>query len=158
MKRLISAVAVAAVAIMAFASVASADVARYQTTNSLTLTTVYNGVDYVHNYTITMNPCESNSFTGVASASSPVGIDESVSGTVNGSNIDIHGAYHDGSGYTWNYNGPLTGGGTGSDSLGLKWTVSFTTDTSNFKNHGDYVSSQGGGSDAAHYCIGMPIH
>ena len=27
-----------------------------------------------------------------------------------------------------------------------------------FKNHGDYVSSQGGGSDAAHSCIGMPIH
>jgi hypothetical protein len=30
--------------------------------------------------------------------------------------------------------------------------------TSNFKNHGEYVSSQGGGSDAAHSCIGMPIH
>jgi len=81
-----------------------------------------------------------------------------VSGTLNGSNITIHGAYHDGSGYTWNYSGPLTGGGTGSDSLGLKWTVSFTTETSNFKNHGDYVSSQGGGSDAAHSCIGMPVH
>ena len=32
------------------------------------------------------------------------------------------------------------------------------TNTSNYKNHGDYVSSQGGGSDAAHSCIGMPIH
>jgi hypothetical protein len=29
---------------------------------------------------------------------------------------------------------------------------------SNFKNHGDYVSSQGGGDDAAHSCIGMPTH
>jgi hypothetical protein len=27
-----------------------------------------------------------------------------------------------------------------------------------FENHGDYVSSQGGGSDAAHSCIGMPLH
>ena len=28
---------------------------------------------------------------------------------------------------------------------------------SDYKNHGDYVTSQGGGSDAAHSCIGMPI-
>ena len=30
-------------------------------------------------------------------------------------------------------------------------------DSTNYKNHGEYVSSQGGGSDAAHSCIGMPI-
>ena len=30
--------------------------------------------------------------------------------------------------------------------------------TTNYRNHGEYVSSQGGGSDAAHSCIGMPIH
>ena len=30
--------------------------------------------------------------------------------------------------------------------------------SSNYRNHGEYVSSQGGGSDAAHSCIGMPIH
>ena len=64
MKRLISAVAVSAVAIMAFASVASADVARYQTTHSITLDTLYNGVDFVPHYTIDMNPCVNNSFTG----------------------------------------------------------------------------------------------
>jgi opacity protein-like surface antigen len=125
---LISAVAVAAVAIMAFASVASADVAHYQPTNSLTATTVYNGVTYVHKYTLTTHPLE-NSFAGVNSANSPVGINESVSGRLTGSKITISGAYHDGSGYTWNYDGPLTGG-TGSDSLGLKWHISFTTDAS----------------------------
>ena len=32
------------------------------------------------------------------------------------------------------------------------------TALTHFKNHGEYVSSQGGGSDAAHSCIGMPIH
>jgi hypothetical protein len=26
-----------------------------------------------------------------------------------------------------------------------------------FKNHGDYVKSAGGGADAAHSCIGMPV-
>ncbi len=30
--------------------------------------------------------------------------------------------------------------------------------SSNYKNHGDYVSSQGDRDDAAHSCIGMPIH
>ena len=30
-------------------------------------------------------------------------------------------------------------------------------DATQFKNHGDYVSSMGGGADAAHSCIGMPI-
>lgn len=128
MKRLISAVAVAAVAIMAFASVASANVAPYQPTNSLTATTVYNGVTYVHKYAITTKQSD-NSFAGVNTANSPVGINESVSGTLNGSNIAISGAYHDGSGYTWSYHGPLTGG-TGHDSLGLTWHVSLTTNAS----------------------------
>ena len=40
----------------------------------------------------------------------------------------------------------------------FKLTPKTFTSTSNYKNHGDYVSSQGGGSDAAHSCIGMPIH
>ena len=30
--------------------------------------------------------------------------------------------------------------------------------TSDYKNHGDYVKPQGGGDDAAHSCIGMPIN
>lgn len=158
MKRLISAVAVSAVAIMAFASVASADVARYQTTHSITLDTLYNGVHFVHHYTIGMNPCVNNSFTGGEKGGIVSGDGETVSGTLNGSSIKIAGAYHDGSGYTWNYSGPLAGGGTGTDSLGLTWNTTFTTDTSNFKNHGEYVSSPGAGSDAAHSCIGMPVH
>jgi hypothetical protein len=157
-KIIAAAVSITAIAALAIPALASADVARYQTTNSLSLTTTYNGVNYVHNYTLTTNPCVSDSFTGVSSDSSPVGIDETVSGTLNGSNIDISGAYHDGSEYTWHYSGPLSGGGSGGDSLGLRWSVVFKTDTSSFKNHGDYVSSQGGGADAAHSCIGMPIN
>ena len=41
---------------------------------------------------------------------------------------------------------------------GSKVAISFEVTTTNFKNHGDYVNSHGGGSDAAHSCIGMPIH
>jgi hypothetical protein len=32
------------------------------------------------------------------------------------------------------------------------------TPTSDHKNYGARVSSQGGGADAAHSCIGMPIN
>jgi hypothetical protein len=35
------------------------------------------------------------------------------------------------------------------DTSGLK--------SSNYKNHGQYVKAMGGGADAAHSCIGMPI-
>ena len=61
--------------------------------------------------------------------------------------------------YTWFYNGPLTGG-TGHDTMGQEGPLTFELDVtkSNFKNHGEYVSSQVGGSDAAHSCIGMPIN
>jgi hypothetical protein len=40
----------------------------------------------------------------------------------------------------------------------MKVTKPIATNASNLKNHGDYVSSMGGGADAAHSCIGMPIH
>ena len=33
-----------------------------------------------------------------------------------------------------------------------------TTNTSSYKNHGEYVKAMGGGADAAHSCIGMPIN
>ena len=41
----------------------------------------------------------------------------------------------------------------------LEFKVGATTPiaSSHYKNHGDYVTSQGGGNDAAHSCIGMPI-
>ena len=42
--------------------------------------------------------------------------------------------------------------------MGQTVPLTFTVTTSNFKNHGEYVSSMGGGDDAAHSCIGMPIH
>ena len=45
----------------------------------------------------------------------------------------------------------------------VPWALEFKasapkfSNISTYKNHGEYVSSQGGGSDAAHSCIGMPI-
>jgi hypothetical protein len=60
-------------------------------------------------------------------------------------------------GYTWTFSGPLsTNVALGGRAAGYHATAAVTMST--FKNHGDYVSSQGGGDDAAHSCIGMPIH
>ena len=162
MKKIILAAAVAAVAAMAVASFASADVARYQQATGLTVTSVFNGVTYLHTYSLTNNPCDgAGSFTGAGVGGSVVP-DEAISGTLSGQNIKINGVYPNSylpdPGYTWSYNGPLSGGGTYTDSHGNQVAISFAVNTSNFKNHGDYVSSQGGGNDAAHSCIGMPIH
>ena len=158
LKRLIFAAAVAALATMAVASSASADVARYQTqTSTLTAVTHYNGVVFNHSWTIKTNPCDTT-FVGTANDGS-VTPGETVSGVLDGQQLSIAGVYPNG--YTWSYSGTLAGTGTQHDSLDLVWTVQFknsVTSTSAFKNHGDYVSSQGGGSDAAHSCIGMPVH
>jgi hypothetical protein len=44
----------------------------------------------------------------------------------------------------------------------VPWDLQFKVEktnvvSSNYRNHGEYVS-QGGSPDAAHSCIGMPIH
>ena len=158
MKKLILAAALMAVASLAVAAFASAGVSRYQTQTS-TLTVSAMGGAYVHTYTIKTNPCD-NSFSGTGGITS-LPLSETINGTLNGQNITINGAYlgNYNPGYTWNYKGSLSGGNA-SDSMGQTVPLTFTnnvTDQSNFKNHGDYVSSQGGGSDAAHSCIGMPI-
>lgn len=157
MRKIILAVAVAAVATMAFVGSASAGVARYQMQTSTLTVSAMDGA-YVHTYTITTNPCN-NTFTGSGGIAS-LGLDETVSGTIDSRNIKVDGAYQTFNlGYTWHYDGPLSGGNA-TDSMGQTVLVTFAntqTSTSNFKNHGDYVSSQGGGSDAGHSCIGMPV-
>jgi opacity protein-like surface antigen len=159
LKKIILAVAVAAVAIMAVASAASADVARYQMATGLTVTATFNGTTYVHTYNLTNNACNgTGSFTGTGGIPS-LPLSETVNGTLNDQNITIQGTYEGNynPGYVWKYSGPLSGGNA-SDSMGQTVPLTFKVTMSNFKNHGDYVSSQGGGSDAAHSCIGMPIH
>ncbi len=40
----------------------------------------------------------------------------------------------------------------------LRVRVEPNVTSSTWKNHGEYVKAMGGGADAAHSCIGMPIH
>jgi hypothetical protein len=118
-KVIIAATTIAVLALPAI-SMASAYVPSYRVT-SLAVATTSNCTSYVHNHTPTRG--ENRSFTNIVRAGS-VTPGATVSGTLHHSKIDISGAYPNG--YTWSYDGSLTGG-TGSDSLGLKPTIAFTT-------------------------------
>jgi opacity protein-like surface antigen len=172
LKKIILAAAVAAVALMALAATASADVPRYQT-QTMTITAVqpkdqvgqWQDV-WTHTYTVTLNPCDS-SFTGTGSVS---GTDfgflstEKITGHLDGNKVSFT-ATRDSDGVVYSLsNAPLDNStvmlatSTPSVSWRLEFHVSATTiDQTHYKNHGDYVSSQGGGADAAHSCIGMPV-
>ena len=148
MRRLILATtAIAVLAVPALApALASADVQR---TQEATLTSTVNGT-YVHTYNVDIT---GDSFTGTGSVvSNGATIPETISGTINGKNISFNAAYT-GSSYTWSSTGT-----TGTDSLHQQLTVSSQLTINDYKNHGAYVSSQGGGADAAHSDIGMPIN
>jgi hypothetical protein len=51
----------------------------------------------------------------------------------------------------------ITGSASPAESGGpIAGTVTTSAGTT-YANHGEYVAAHGGGSDAAHACIGMPI-
>ena len=113
-----------------------------------------------HEFEVTVNPCDST-FSGVALTRGrrPV-------------HRERHRLVQDGSFAT----DPIGGGAqvtnapmdnTTVRNVGTTWTaneIEFRiskarpTNTSNYKNHGQYVKAMGGGDDAAHSCIGMPIN
>jgi hypothetical protein len=173
MKRLFFAVAVAAVASIAVAATASAKVDRYQAeTATFTVTQPLGQVGqwshvWTHNYTVTVNPCD-GTFTGTGKQYDDNGnfyADETVNGSFSGGKVNLTATRpSDGLVYT------LAGAPTDNTTVTLAtttpvvpWVIEMKvtnpvfTNTSDYKNHGDYVSSQGGGDDAAHSCIGMPI-
>jgi hypothetical protein len=173
MKKIILAVAVAAIITAVTASVASAGgpPARYQT-HTATFNVLqprnavgqYNDV-WTHNYTVTINPCD-NTFSGrgevTANGSGPAVWTESITGSFGDSTVSF--ATVPNAGATFQVTNAPYGTSTIAEST---WTQNIVemraskpviTGTSDYKNHGDFVSSQGGGDDAAHSCIGMPIH
>ncbi len=174
MKKIIVSAAIMTLASLAVASFASADVARYQT-QSMTITavqpkdTVGQFTDaWTHTYNVTVNPCD-GSFSGTGSVS---GTDygllgtETIAGTLNGNNTMSYTATRVESGEIYSLTNAVLDGNTvalATSNPVVSFPITFhvsakSTDLTHFKNHGDYVSSNGGGSDAAHSCIGMPIH
>ena len=148
----------AALMALAVPSVASADVPRHQTqTGSITVTLPeYN---LVHTFTdVTVNPCDGGSFTGVSGTRDIGAITEEVSGHIKNGVVDFSAIYTSvqENGYSWHSTTP----GNAIDSNGLEFKAVVTTNLteSNYKNHGQYVKAMGGGDDAAHSCIGMPVN
>jgi hypothetical protein len=85
------------------------------------------------------------------------GAQETISGTLVNDHLTFTAIYETYlPGYTYTYDGPLSGGVLGGDAAGYAITATVTPITT-YKTHGDYVSSNGGGDDAAHSCFGMPI-
>jgi hypothetical protein len=178
LKKIILAVAVAAVAIMAVAaSVASAGgpPARYQATSlTITATQPYGQVGqfgnvWTHVFNVTFDNCATTgSFSGTGIQYDNVGAKsytETVTGTLAGGKVTLNVSRNDGE--TWALTNAPLDGTTVSYATDpnpvvtwpLEFKVSATTPTASiFANHGAYVSSVGGGDDAAHSCIGMPIH
>lgn len=174
MKKISLALAIAAIVTMAVVSSASAGVERYQTqTATFTVTQPAGAVGqwdnlWTHNYTVMVNPCN-GTFTGTGNVSGhdqngPYSSDETIRGTFAAASVNLTATRSDGLEYS--LAGAKFGGAVTIATLNqfvpwvieMKVTKPIFTTTSDFKNHGDYVSSKGGGADAAHSCIGMPIH
>jgi hypothetical protein len=128
---------------------------------------------WTHTYNVNLNPCD-GSFTGTGSVSgTPSGSDsrgflgnETITGQRNSDGTISYTATRVESGEVYSLSNAKLDGTTealATSNPAVSFPITFhvnatTTDTSHVKNHGDYVSSQGGGNDAAHSCIGMPIH
>jgi hypothetical protein len=159
MKRLFFAVAIAAVASFVVAATASADVPRNQPPATLVVSLTDAQQGNHHTFTITNPSGTDGEFTGTGQGSPEAGgATETISGSLVGDHPTFTEIYTDFiSGYTWSYDGPLSGTALGDNATGYHASASVTTNNS-VKNHGDYVSSQGGGADAAHSPVGMPIN
>ena len=176
-KLIIAATTIAALAVPTIMpALASASVDRYQTQTATFTTTQPAGAFgqfdnvWTHNYKVTINPCDNTfSGTGVETGQDQNGakaFNETVTGTFNADGTTSLVNTRD-DGVVWSLTNAKTDNSVtlaqliapaGPSNLEFKMTPKTITSTSNYKNHGEYVSSQGGGSDAAHSCIGMPIH
>ncbi len=128
--------------------------------------------NWTHTYNVTVNPCD-GTFTGSGSVSgTPTDSDsrgflgnETITGQLNGDNTISYTATRVESGEVYSLTNAKLDGTTealATSNPAVSFPITFhvsatTADLTHYKNHGDYVSSQGGGSDAAHSCIGMPI-
>jgi hypothetical protein len=155
-------------------SVASANgVARYQMqTTTITAIQPYGEVGqfvnvWTHTYNVTLNPCDST-FTGTGVQTDNLNVfyaNETITGSFNANTVSYTATRSlDGLVYSL-ANAPLdfTTVTLATSNPSVPWALEFkvkaTTpvNTTDYKNHGEYVAAQGGGSDAAHSCIGMPI-
>jgi hypothetical protein len=172
MRKLILAALAASLAALAIVpALASADVQRYQMENA-TLTTTLTNFGFVHTYNIAINPC-TDTFGGTGTSYQPTeggSTNETINGTLNNDGtVSFTANYLQGGifpGYQWGVNNAPVDGTTPTDmwdtfqeqGVHTVSTLSTPVNATTYQNHGQYVSSVGGGADAAHSCIGMPIN
>lgn len=139
------------------------------------MTVTENGVNYVHSFTVTVDPCN-GTFTGTGYYPALPGTAsayETMSGWTDGMDLTFTANYFYDAAFTqptrywWTFSGYFTdanldiAGTLTSSSLGQSGlTVTGTMgcmSMSNYATYGQYVASNGSGNDAAHSCIGMPM-
>jgi hypothetical protein len=129
----------------------------------------------VHEYTVTLNPCDGTfsgtggGFYGLTGAEY---VTESISGSYTAGSLTLNATYDGtvfGNPYTYTsgpVNVPLntetsttvdTWSGATSAGTYPVWVTVSVASTTSFANHGQFVAAAGGGSDAAHSCVGMPV-
>ncbi len=170
-----SALVLSSVALVGISTGAGASVARYEF-STLTYSSVNfylgsntGGTAYPQTATVTINPCN-GSFSGTGTANPGVLESTVITGISTGPNTVEFFIYYpvgsqtdytvtvwatinpdDSFSGTWSDNYSL-----GAQSGAVTSAAPVSASSSTYANHGQYVSSVGGGSDAAHSCIGMP--
>jgi hypothetical protein len=160
-----------AVAMLVIPSAASADVQRHQTqTATFTVkqprgsTGQFNNI-WKHDFKVTVNPCDST-FTGSGKVtdgqSNSTVWTEDITGSFGDNTVSFDTVPNAGATFGVTdapYNTTVFADSTWTQNV-IEFRISTPvfTDTSNYKNHGQYVKAMGGGDDAAHSCIGMPIN
>ena len=160
-----------AIAMLAVPAVASADVERYQEqTATFTVeqprgTVGQYGSVWKHDFKVKINPCD-NTFSGTGNItdgqSDSVVWTESITGSFGDNTVSF--ATVPNAGATFKVTDAPYGESVIAEStwtqniIEMKASKPVVTSTTNYKNHGQYVKAMGGGNDAAHSCIGMPIN
>jgi hypothetical protein len=113
---------------------------------------------FTHIFVVALSPCDDSiTVTGSTPVDSGYYTTETVVGTLTNGVIAFSATY-DGPyspGFAWSGSFPVGGGPLSGQYTGT--VTAEPTTFSSYKNHGDFVSSMGGGSEAAHSCIGKPI-
>lgn len=167
MKRLlVSLAAVGLLVGLAAVPVAAAPGGVARNPDQVTTTVYYLTIGAGHTFTIVFNGCDGSL---VATGGQTGGPTETITATLSndGMYINISSVYNGGWGgspYSWTGGFPVAGGTGTATVVGTTTTYTFpvtilstSTTTTTYANHGAYVSASGGGADAAHSCIGMPI-
>ena len=170
MKKII--IAGMAIAMFAIPSIASADVPRHQEqTATFTVNQPrgqagqFNDV-WKHDFTVKVNPCY-RTFTGSGNVTN--GQDdatvwtESITGSFGDNTVSFDTVPNAGATFrvvnapTDNATVTLAESTWTQNIIEFKVSAPVFANTTSYKNHGQYVKAMGGGDDAAHSCIGMPI-